>query len=82
MEKSVFDEARATIDSVIDASGTENFGIAMSFALAGEFMRRDLLEIVTFEFLGNWDARKYRGRYIIPDPMLDGAEFRFASADG
>lgn len=82
LEDSVFDGARLEIDAAIDTSGAENIGIAMSFALAGEFMSRGLLEIVTFEFLGSWDARKYRGRYVFPDPTLDDAEFRFAKANG
>ena len=42
-------------------------------------MRRGLLEIVTFQFLGNWDARKYRGKYVYPDPMLDDTEYRFGN---
>lgn len=79
MEDAIFDEVKAAIDTAIDGGQAENLGIAMSFALAGEFMRRGLLEIVTFQLLGNWDARKYRGKYVYPDPMLDGAEFRFGS---
>lgn len=79
MEDAIFDEIKAAIDAAIDSGQTENLGIAMSFALAGEFMRRGLLEIVTFQFLGNWDARKYRGKYINPDPMLDGPEYKFGS---
>ena len=79
MEDSVFEEVRAAIDVAIDDGKTDNLGIAMSFSLAGEFMKRGLLEIVTFQMLGNWDARKYRGKFINPDPMLDGADYKFGS---
>lgn len=77
VEELVFQNAKDEIDRLIDDGIVNGLGIAMSFALAGEFMVRGLLETVHFEFLGHWDARKYRGRYVLPDPMMDGAQFRF-----
>lgn len=79
MDDSVFSDVKLAIDQSIDRGEVEGLGIAMSFELAGEFMVRGYLETVTFEFLGNWDARKYRDRYVLPDPMLDDAQFRFGS---
>lgn len=80
MDDEVFEAAKAKIDSIIDNDEDSNLGIAMSFALAGEFMTHGLLEIIHFEFLGNWDARKYRGRYVLPDPMMSDAQFAFGSS--
>lgn len=75
MDDTDFEILRASIDQAIAGDPTARAGIAMGLGLAGEFLRRGLLQIVQFHMLIDWDGRQYRGRWVFPDPLLDDYEW-------
>lgn len=80
MDEEHFLALKDEIDQAVDSDASGKLGIAMSFRLAGQFLERGLLDVVHFEFLGNWDTRTYRGRYVLPDPWLDDFQFRLGAS--
>lgn len=71
-----FAARRAEIDHAINLAPDPQIGISMGFGLAGEFLIRNLLEIVYVNIGGhNWDMRTYHDRFVYPDPSM--GEFDF-----
>jgi len=76
MDDEVFEAIRAQIDKDLELDSYGRSGIAMSFGLAGEFMRRDLLKITTFKMIVQWETRTYCDRHVYPDPQMDDYGYR------
>lgn len=76
MEEQVFETLKQQIDQAIDTDSTGRLGIAMGFRLAGEFLKRGLLETVRFKMLVEWETKTYRNRYVYPDPLMEDFEYR------
>ena len=67
MQNDLFEAVKAQIDRDIDALVDAPAGIRMSFALAGEFLARNLLAACGVDLLGfHWDMRTYRDRIVYP----------------
>ena len=79
MDDEVFASYKECIDQDIDADVTGQLGIAMGFGLAGEFLKRGLLETVKFTMLVDWESKTYRGRHISPNPWMDDYDYKLGS---
>ncbi len=79
MMDDTFEILRQNIDIDIDAESTGRLGIAMSVNLAGEFLKRNLIETIQFTLLFEWEAKKYRDRYVYIDPYMNDFEYRMGS---
>ncbi len=78
MHSDVFNIAKTAIDAGIEGWIGRPAGITMGFALAAEFSRRGLLEVVEYDVFGeSWTHRRYRGRIVQADPVLDEHDFFF-----
>lgn len=76
LEDEAFEEIRNSIDKAIESDPSGRVGIAMSFPLAGEFLRRGLLTVVKFTLLIDWESRTYRDRHVYPDPWMADFQYR------
>lgn len=76
MNDNDFAALRTEIDHAIGGSPDPQVGITMGFGLAGEFLVRNLLEIICVNIGGiEWDMRTYQGRIVYPDPTMGEFEF-------
>lgn len=76
LDDPAFDQIRNSLDQEIDTDPNGKSGIAMSFDLAGEFLARDLLKVVKFKLLVDWESRTYRERHVYPDPWMSDFTYR------
>jgi hypothetical protein len=80
MDDELFASYKECVDHDIDADDSGQLGIAMGFGLAGEFLKRGLLETVKFRMLVDWESKTYRDRHIFPNPWMDEYDHKLGSS--
>lgn len=71
VEEAEFEDIKKHLDILVDFLPDGNLHFRMGFGLAGEFLKRGLLETRQVDMkYGNWEMKFYRGRHVIPDPDM------------